>query len=265
MPRSRRYRKNKDKPEWGKNNPKAKAKNRKILMVLGVIVIVAVAISAVLLLSGALNSPSTNPSPSPTSTPSSSPSASTSPTATPIPTPSATPATSPAGEYSSTGTRILLQTSMGDITIQMRDDKPITTANFINLTRQGLYDNTIFHRVLAGFMIQGGVIQQNLPSIADEIGNDNQNNIGTITMAKTSQPNSATSSFFINVADNGQKAVDQAGTKFDAVYSVFGKVIGGMDVVNAIANVAVGPNALMGGENSGPLTTITLLKATVLP
>jgi len=269
MPRSRRFRKKKDKPEWGKNNPQTKAKNRKMMIIVSIIAIAAVVVSAFLVVGGAFNSPSINPSPSPSTTPSPSASPTTNPSANPTatpastPTPVATPATSPAGEYSANGTRILLQTSMGYITIQMRDDKPITTANFINLTQQGLYDNTAFHRVLAGFMVQGGVVQQNLPTIPDEIGNDNQNSIGTITMAKTSQPNSATSSFFINVAEN--HIVYQDGTKFDDTYTVFAKVIAGMDVVNAIANVAVGPNTLMGGENSAPLTTITLIKATILP
>ena len=258
MPRSRRFRKNQDKPEWGKNNPQNKERNRKALIAVGIIAVAAVVISVFLVFGyGSLF-------PSPASSPSPSPSASVIPSGTPAPT--ASPATSPVGEYSANGTRVLLETSMGDITIQLRDDKPITAANFVNLTRQGLYDGTTFHRVIAGFMIQGGVITQNLASVPDEIGNDNQNVIGTIAMAKTNQPNSATSSFFINVANNGQNAVDQAGTKFDSVYTVFGKVIGGMDVVNAIAKVPVGPNALMGGqENSGPLQTITITKVTVLP
>jgi cyclophilin family peptidyl-prolyl cis-trans isomerase len=267
MVRSRRFRKNQEKPEWGKNNPQNKERNRKALIAVGIIVVAAVAISVFFVFGyGSLfPSPAVSPSPSPTA--SVSPSASISPTANPsaTPQPVATPATLPVGEYSVNGTRILLQTSMGNITIQLRDDKPITAANFINLTQLGLYDGTTFHRVIKDFMIQGGVVQQNLPKIPDEIGNDNQNIIGTIAMAKTSEANSATSSFFINVANNGQNAVDQAGTKFDSVYTVFGKVIGGMDVVNAIANVPVGPNPQMGGENSGPLQTITLIKATILP
>jgi cyclophilin family peptidyl-prolyl cis-trans isomerase len=248
MPRSRRFRKNRDKPEWGKNNPRTKAKNRKMMITVGILAVVVVVVSALLLVGGVFNKPSTNPSSSP------------SPTATPQMTaqPSASPATSPAGEYSANGIRILLQTSMGNITVQMRDDKPITTANFINLTQLGLYDSTIFHRVLAGFMIQGGVVETNLQSIVDEIGNDNQNVIGTLAMAKRSDPNSATSSFFINVANNNK-------ADFDSTYTVFGKVIGGMEVVNAIANVAVGPNELMGGEKSAPLQTITLIRAIVLP
>ena len=123
---------------------------------------------------------------------------------------------------------------MGNITIQLRDDKPITSGNFKSIVERGLYDNTIFHRVIAGFMIQGGgITSTSIPAIADEIGSNNRNVRGTIAMAKTDEPNSATSQFFINVADNGPNAVDQAGTKFDSVYTEFGTVIQGMDVVDA--------------------------------
>jgi cyclophilin family peptidyl-prolyl cis-trans isomerase len=262
MPRSRRFRKNDDKPEWGKNNPQTKAKNKQYTLIFGVIIVAVVVVSALLVVGGVFNAaPAASPSPSatPTATPSSSP------TATPVvtPQPVATPATSPAGEYSTNGTRILFETSMGNITIQMRNDKPITTANFINITQSGLFDNTVFHRIMAGFMIQGGGVSGNVPSISDEIGNDNQNNIGTIAMAKTSDPNSATSQFFINVANNGNNVIDQAGTRFDTVYTVFGKVIGGMDVVNAIANVPVTANPYT-GENSQPVNAVTLIRATVL-
>ena len=122
-------------------------------------------------------------------------------------------------------TKVLLQTSVGNITLELRSDKPITTTNFINLVQQGKYDGSVFHRVIAGFMIQGGAISGTTPTIADEIGSNNRNVAYTIAMAKTSDPNSATSQFFINVADNGNIPIDQAGTKFDAVYAVFGKVV----------------------------------------
>jgi cyclophilin family peptidyl-prolyl cis-trans isomerase len=148
---------------------------------------------------------------------------------------------------------------MGNIIIQMRDDKPITTQNFVNLVNQGMYDGTIFHRVSAGFMIQGGVVQQNLPFIPDEIGPDNHNFNGTIAMANAG-PNTATSSFFINVNDNNNSPGFD-----DSAYAVFGRVIGGMDVVMNISRVAVGPSSYIPNENSAPLQTITLLKAIVLP
>lgn len=262
MTRSRKYRKgqNQSRPEWGKNNPQTKAKNKKMLYA-GVAAVAVIAVSAFLVFgTGAFSVPSSNVSPSPSSTPSETPGIS--PSASPVLT--ATPLTSPSGEYSANGTRVLLQTSMGDIVIQLRDDKPITSGNFRNIVEQGLYDNTVFHRIIAGFMIQGGMVSTSIPSIPDEIGSDNRNTRGTIAMAKTSDPNSATSQFFINLVDNGNNVIDNAGTKFDAVYTVFGTVIQGMDVVDAISNVPVGPNQYT-GENSNPLQTVTLIKAQVLP
>jgi peptidylprolyl isomerase len=165
--------------------------------------------------------------------------------------------------------KVLLQTSMGNITIQLRDDKPITSSNFKALVQEGKYDETIFHRVIEGFMIQGGDptgTGQGDPSIGtipDEIGSNNSNVRGTIAMANTGQPNSASSQFFINVVDNGDKTIDAAGTKFDSAYTVFGTVIQGMDVVDAISKVAVGPNQF--NETSKPLTDVTLIKAEILP
>lgn len=159
-----------------------------------------------------------------------------------------------------TSDKVLLETSMGNITIQLRDDKPNTAGNFKKLVEEGKYDGTIFHRVIADFMIQGGVINESLATIPDEIGSNNTNVRGTITMAKGQNPDSASSSFFINVVDN-------SGTKrfagFDDTYTVFGEVIQGMDVVDAISKVTVGPNQQ--GENSVPLTDIILIRATILP
>jgi cyclophilin family peptidyl-prolyl cis-trans isomerase len=269
MPRSRRFRKNTDKPEWGKNNPQTKAKNKQYMIIFGVIIVAVVLVSALLIVGGVFNAaPTPSPSPTPTASATATPTAapSGSPTATPAvtPQPIATPATSPAGEYSATGTRILLQTSMGNITIQLRDDKPITTANFINQTQYGMYNNTIFHRVSPGFMIQGGVVQKNgspvpnAASIVDEIGNDNHNVYGTIAMAKTDAPNSASVSFFINTADNSLQP------SFDSTYTVFGKVIGGMDVANAISNVQRTSNPYTGESNTYPVQTIDLISATIL-
>jgi cyclophilin family peptidyl-prolyl cis-trans isomerase len=152
--------------------------------------------------------------------------------------------------------KVLLQTSMGDITIQLRDDKPITTDNFKNLVQQGFYDGTIFHRVVADFMIQGGMNKSaSVATIPDEIGNDNHNIIGTVAMAKTSQPNSATSQFFINVVDNSKK-VYQDGTTFDGTYTVFGTVTSGMDVANAISNVPL--------DGEKPVTDVVLIKAEII-
>ncbi len=170
----------------------------------------------------------------------------------------------PVGEYSEKGTLILFQTSAGDIIIQMRDDKPITTANFVNLVKKGFYDGTIFHRVIAGFMIQGGENRnRDVATIPDEIGNDNRNIQGTIAMAKTNQPNSATSQFFINVTDNGNNVLDHAGTRFDQVYAVFGKVVEGMDLVLKISRAPVTKSIY--GENSLPINPVVVKKAGILP
>jgi peptidyl-prolyl cis-trans isomerase A (cyclophilin A) len=258
MPRSRRYRKSQSqvKPEWGKNNPEAKAKRRKAMIIVATVAVAVVIIAVFLVVDQSVlfPHPSVSPSPSP------SPTASSSPTPTPSPIPSATPLTSPAGEYSANGTRVLLETSMGDIIIQLRNDKPITTQNFINLVNQGFYDGTNFTRIVAGFVIQGGENDSvNVPSIADEIGNDNVNFNGTIAMAKTSQPNSATSQFFINVADNTNTS-----STFDSTYTVFGQVISGMDVVMNISQVPVTTN-LQTGEQSQPIQPVTLIHAEVLP
>jgi cyclophilin family peptidyl-prolyl cis-trans isomerase len=171
---------------------------------------------------------------------------------------------SPEGKSSEKGILVLLQTSLGEIVIQMREDKPATVRNFIKLVEQGFYDGTIFHRVIAGFMIQGGQNQDiDVEPIQDEIGNDNRNVAGTIAMAKTSQPNSATSQFFINVADNGNNSIDYVGTKFDSVFAVFGQVVDGMDVVLKISRTPVTRNGY--GENSQPATPAILLSATIIP
>jgi cyclophilin family peptidyl-prolyl cis-trans isomerase len=120
-----------------------------------------------------------------------------------------------------------------------------------------VYDGTIFHRVIAGFMIQGGMnTSASVATIPDEIGSNNHNVIGTVAMAKTSQPNSATSQFFINVADNS-KITYQDGSTFDSTYTVFGTVTSGIDVANAISQVAT-------DSGDKPLTDVTLIKAEII-
>ena len=253
MVRSRRYRKNQLAQQKKSYVPNNKKKNRKALIAVGIVALAAVAIAAFFLLGGTglFSSPRNSPTPSPSGTPTLSPSAS--PTSSPSVSPSASPT---ADDSIFNGTKILFMTSMGNITLQLRTDKPITTGNFLNLTKQGLYDGTIFHRIIAGFMIQGGAIQSTtISSIADEIGNNNHNYNGTIAMANTGQPNSATSQFFINVADNNNLYAS-----FDTTYTVFGRVISGMDVVMAISKVATS-----GDPNNTPLQDVTLLKAVILP
>jgi cyclophilin family peptidyl-prolyl cis-trans isomerase len=164
-------------------------------------------------------------------------------------------------------TKVLLHTSVGDITVELRNDMPITTGNFINLMRRGIYDGTTFYRVMAGFMIQGGANETaNVATIKDEITTTNRNLPYTIAMAKTSAPDSASSQFFINVVDNGKNLVATAtssSTEFDNVYSAFGRVIAGQSVVDAIANAPT--TILQGtGEKSQPINPVTLLSATIL-
>jgi peptidyl-prolyl cis-trans isomerase B (cyclophilin B) len=181
-------------------------------------------------------------------------------TGTPTTTPNPTPATE--------NTKVLLKTNKGDITIQLFDNKPTTTQNFLKLVALGKYDNTIFHRVLKSFMIQGGALTKNAqyvdpnwPTIKDEIGTENHNYKYTIAMAKTEDPNSASTSFFINTVDNSE-LVYSDGRRFDDIYTAFGIVIKGQDVVDAIANVSVTTNG--GGENSQPTQTITINSAKII-
>jgi cyclophilin family peptidyl-prolyl cis-trans isomerase len=234
-------------------------KSRKTLwLAIGIIVIVIIAAGTYVVIGRLGNSLNSSPTPTPTPNTSPTPSVTSSTTSTPT---QALPQDN--GVYSSTSTKVLLHTTAGDITIELRDDKPITTANFINIVKKGWYDGTIFHRVIAGFMIQGGAITQTVPPIQDEIGTNNSNVAYTIAMAKTSSPNSATSEFFINVANNGNNPIDAQGTKFDAVYTEFGRVIAGQNVVDAIANAPVTTNQNT-GEDSQPVNPVTLISATVV-
>ncbi len=146
---------------------------------------------------------------------------------------------------------------IGNITILLRDDKPITSSHFKSLVEQGLYDNTTFHRVIQDFMIQGGHID-GVSSIPDEIGSNNSNVRGAVTMANAGA-NTASSDFFINTVDN-------SGTKryegFDTSYTVFGSVTQGMDIVDAISHVPVdNPNS----QSPAPLQDVTIVTAITLP
>jgi peptidyl-prolyl cis-trans isomerase A (cyclophilin A) len=144
---------------------------------------------------------------------------------------------------------VVLDTSFGPIAIELDQEKaPITATNFLRYVDEGFYDNLIFHRVIPGFMVQGGGFDSALreksdgqhPKIKNESGNGLSNVPGTIAMARTPDPNSAQNQFFINVANNAR--LDNAG----GGYAVFGKVIDGMDVVNKIAAVATANQRQMG-------------------
>ncbi len=139
---------------------------------------------------------------------------------------------------------VLMKTSLGNIKIELFQKKaPITVQNFLFYVKDGFYRDTIFHRVISGFMIQGGgftadlKIKRTSPPIKNESSNGLKNDRGTIAMARTANPDSATSQFFINVANNdslNRPLPDGYG------YAVFGRVIEGMDVVSKIAAVKTG-------------------------
>ena len=151
-------------------------------------------------------------------------------------------------------TRVLLHTSIGDITIALRNDMPITTGNFTKLVQQGTYNGTIFHRVIPSFMIQGGdptgtgYGDPSIPDIKDEFTKSNRNDRGTIAMANAG-PNTGSSQFFINQVNNNF---------LDGKHPAFGKVITGLDVVDKIAKVPT-------GSNDKPKTNVTIINASIVP
>ena len=153
---------------------------------------------------------------------------------------------------------VVMETSMGKITLELYPQKaPITVDNFLKYVDAGFFDNLIFHRVIPGFMIQGGGMDERMrekeqgkrPPIKNESGNGLSNQRGTIAMARTNDPNSATCQFFINHADNPR--LDDYG----GGYAVFGKVIEGMDVVDAIAKV---PTTTKAGHQDVPVKPVTI-------
>ncbi|MEG0344666.1 MAG: peptidylprolyl isomerase [Acinetobacter sp.] len=140
-------------------------------------------------------------------------------------------------------TDMQIKTNLGNIKIELYDDKaPVTVKNFKSYVNSQFYNGTIFHRVIPGFMIQGGGFDSNMkekatqPSIVNEASNGLKNSRGTLAMARTNDPNSASSQFFINVANNDflNKAAGNPG------YAVFGKVTEGLDIVDKIVNTPTG-------------------------
>ena len=162
---------------------------------------------------------------------------------------------------------VRISTSMGDITLELNAEKaPVTVENFLQYVRDGFYDSTIFHRVIDGFMIQGGGFtadMQQKPTreqIVNEADNGLTNDLGTIAMARTQVVDSATAQFFINVGNNGFLN-HTAKTPSGYGYAVFGKVTDGMDIVDAIRQVATGNS---GGHGDVPSETVTIVSATLL-
>ena len=159
---------------------------------------------------------------------------------------------------------VSMTTSKGVIYLELNAAKaPISTENFVNYTKEGFYNGTIFHRVMKTFMIQGGGFTADMKQkttkapISNEWQNGLPNSRGAISMARTNEPNSATSQFFINTVDN--KMLDQP--RGGAAYAVFGKVIKGMDVVDAIAAVPTGNSS---GMQDVPKSVVTIEKMEIL-
>ena len=160
-----------------------------------------------------------------------------------------------------------LETTMGNIVIELNQEKaPNTVANFLEYVKSGHYDGTIFHRVIDGFMIQGGGMDANMKEkstnapIQNEADNGLRNEVGTIAMARTSDPHSATAQFFINVKDNS--FLNFSGKNPQGWgYAVFGKVIEGMDIVNKIKGV---PTGKYGFHADVPTTPVVITHAKVI-
>jgi len=161
--------------------------------------------------------------------------------------------------------QVLMKTSKGDVILELDADKaPATVENFLVYVDEGFYDGTIFHRVIADFMVQGGGFTADMKQkethdpVANEADNGLQNERGTIAMARTMDPNSATAQFFINVKDNAFLNHTSKDTRGWG-YAVFGKVVDGMDVVDAIAAVETGAKSRM---RDVPLETVTIESVT---
>jgi peptidylprolyl isomerase len=152
-------------------------------------------------------------------------------------------------------TKVLLKTNQGDIVINLYSDMPITTGNFKSLVEKGTYNDVIFHRIIQGFMIQGGdptgtgMGDPNIPNIQDEFthAGGNKNSRGTISMANAG-PNTGSSQFFINLIDNNF---------LDTKHPAFGKVIEGIDVIDKIAQIST-------DANDKPIEEVKIIEATII-
>jgi cyclophilin family peptidyl-prolyl cis-trans isomerase len=178
--------------------------------------------------------------------------------AAPAPAATPTPAPPPAGPV------VSIVTSLGEIKVALRPDKaPLTVDNFLKYVKAGHYANTVFHRVIPGFMIQGGGMDAKLnekptrPPVRNEAKNGLRNSRGTIAMARTNDPHSATAQFFINVKDNHSLDFGIRG----AGYTVFGEVIEGLEVVDKIVAV---PTHNSGGHQNVPDTPVVIKSARVI-
>lgn len=156
---------------------------------------------------------------------------------------------------------VVVKTSMGSFTIELYADKaPVTVKNFLQYVDEGFYSGTLFHRVIDGFMIQGGGLDREMnrketrAGIVNEAGNKLKNTVGTVAMARTGDPNSATAQFFVNVNDN--TPLDYRDSSREGIgYCVFGKVVQGMDVVEKIKAV---PTGVKNGMRDVPVTPVVI-------
>lgn len=162
--------------------------------------------------------------------------------------------------------RVVLETTKGNIVIELNNEKaPIAVENFLGYVNSGFYEGTVFHRVIDGFMVQGGGFTESMDqkktegTIQNEADNGLENKRGTVAMARRPDPHSATSQFFVNVADN-KFLNHSAKTPQGWGYAVFGEVVSGMDVVDAIAKADTGRHGSMGDV---PKEQIVIQKAYV--
>jgi cyclophilin family peptidyl-prolyl cis-trans isomerase len=173
-------------------------------------------------------------------------------------------ATSLGPAFGAEPTQVKVETSAGDFVIQLDESRaPLSVANFLTYVRDGFYDGTIFHRVVNGFVIQGGGYAQDMtlkpprPGVANESGNGLTNKRGSVAMARTGEPHSADAQFYVNLADN--LALDPKPTRWG--YAVFGEVIQGLDIVDEIGHQVTGKK---GGMQDVPVEPIVIRKVTVL-
>ncbi len=162
---------------------------------------------------------------------------------------------------------IKMTTSLGEIMIELYpDEAPVTVRNFLDYVESGFFTGTVFHRVIPGFVIQGGGLDKDMrskktnPGIINEADNGLKNEVGTLSMARTSDPGSATSQFFINLVDNAFLDF-KAKTPQGWGYAVFARVTSGMEVVNSIASVATGNR---NGHSDVPLDPIVIMNVEVI-
>jgi len=171
------------------------------------------------------------------------------------------------GSAAETASRVRLETNLGVIVVELEQAKaPLSVENFLRYVKDGFYDNTIFHRVIKGFMVQGGGFTKDMqskstyPAIKNEADNGLQNRRGTLAMARTSEPHSASSQFFINTVDNG--FLDHTGKNPRGWgYCVFGRVVEGLEVVDKIA---AQPTTTRGMYQNVPVEPVVILKAVAL-